>query len=152
MKLEEFWDQLSNWSQQTFGSDSERGPLGPLKHLAKEIVEVQQKPDDLEEYADLVFLIFDAARRAGCTYEMVIGPVDPIGRLSATVDLAIRDSGRVSPGSYRDMVATAMRAAFLNGFSYKQLLGAVEAKLVKNRARRWPKPSANDEPIEHVRT
>ena len=53
------------WSQATFGSDSERGPLGPLKHLEKEAREAQESPTDPSEYADCLLLILDAARRAG---------------------------------------------------------------------------------------
>jgi len=63
-----FWYELSNWSQNTFGSDQVRGSQGPLKHLAKEINEVLADPTDLEEYADLLFLVFDATRRAGFTF------------------------------------------------------------------------------------
>jgi hypothetical protein len=70
-KLSGFWKAHSAWSQATFGSDSERGPIGPLKHLAKEAVEAQEKPDDLEEYADCLFLTFDATRRAGFTLEQL---------------------------------------------------------------------------------
>ncbi len=53
------------WSQATFGSDLERGPIGPLKHLEKEAREAQANPDDAEEYADCLLLLLDAARRAG---------------------------------------------------------------------------------------
>jgi hypothetical protein len=68
LTLDQFWEELGEWSQATFGSDTVRGPQGPLKHLAKEIEEALKAPDDLEEYADLLFLVFDAARRAGFTY------------------------------------------------------------------------------------
>ena len=72
LSLEEFWDHLSVWSQTTFGDDHVRGPQGPLKHLMKEIEkEVLPNPTDLEEYADLLFLVFDATRRAGFTYEQL---------------------------------------------------------------------------------
>lgn len=67
LSFEEFWNDLSEWSQETFGSDLVRGPTGPLKHLAKEVNECLEKPNDLEEYADLQFLVFDSARRAGFT-------------------------------------------------------------------------------------
>lgn len=67
--LEDFWEDLSKWSQKTFGEDNVRGPIGALKHLREEIQEVLQSPYDKEEYADCVFLIFDAARRAGITYK-----------------------------------------------------------------------------------
>ena len=55
----------SEWSQATFGTDQERGPLGALRHLEKEAVETQAAPNDIEEYADCFLLILDAARRAG---------------------------------------------------------------------------------------
>ena len=55
----------SDWSQATFGTDQERGPLGALRHLEKEARETQAAPDDIEEYADCFLLILDAARRAG---------------------------------------------------------------------------------------
>lgn len=55
----------SEWSQATFGTDAERGPLGALRHLEKEAVETQAAPNDIEEYADCFLLILDAARRAG---------------------------------------------------------------------------------------
>lgn len=100
LTLSEFWEELSVWSQNTFGSDEVRGPQGPLKHLAKEVEETLKAPDDLEEYADLLFLVFDSTRRAG--------------------------------------------------FTYHQLRKAVTAKLEKNRARKWPKPTS-DQPVEHIR-
>jgi hypothetical protein len=58
----------SEWSQKTFGSDSERGPLGALKHLEKESIEAQKAigTDDLTmELADCLLLTLDAARRGG---------------------------------------------------------------------------------------
>lgn len=53
------------WSQKTFGSDSDRGPLGPLRHLEREAVEAQQNPVDILEFADCLLLLLDASRRAG---------------------------------------------------------------------------------------
>jgi hypothetical protein len=43
-----------------------------LKHLAKEAVEAQVRPADTLEIADCLFLVFDAARRAGLTLEGLI--------------------------------------------------------------------------------
>ncbi len=54
----------AEWSQATFGTDAERGPLGALKHLEKEAREAQANPSDITEYADCLLLILDAARRA----------------------------------------------------------------------------------------
>ena len=55
----------SEWSQATFGTDAERGPMGALKHLEREAREAQENPTEPEEYADCFLLILDAARRAG---------------------------------------------------------------------------------------
>ena len=57
----------AKWSQATFGTDQERGPVGPLKHLAKEAQEAADRPRDISEYADCLLLILDATRRAGWT-------------------------------------------------------------------------------------
>lgn len=58
----------AEWSQKTFGNV---GPVGPLKHLAKEAIEAADAPDDLSEWADMQFLLWDAQRRAGITDEQI---------------------------------------------------------------------------------
>ncbi len=81
LDLSEFWDAHSEWSQVTFGTDKERGPIGPLKHMLKELqnellplyttnqdVELSDI-DAIEEFADILFLLFDACRRAGYQFE-----------------------------------------------------------------------------------
>ncbi|EDY0488077.1 DUF550 domain-containing protein [Salmonella enterica subsp. enterica] len=52
----------AEWSDATFGGV---GPVGPLKHLSKEALEAAAEPDDLSEWADMQFLLWDAQRRAG---------------------------------------------------------------------------------------
>lgn len=54
-----------DWSQKTFGKDSERGPIGALKHLELEAREAQQSPHDETEYAACLLLLLDASHRAG---------------------------------------------------------------------------------------
>lgn len=100
-RAEQFWDAQAEWSRATFGPDTERNHIGPLKHLAKEAVEAQVEPADPVEIADCLFLVFDAARRAGITYQ--------------------------------------------------QLIATCEEKLEINKARKWNKPGAPGEPVEHVR-
>ncbi|BBQ77750.1 hypothetical protein WP3W18E01_17180 [Raoultella ornithinolytica] len=58
----------AEWSQATFGNV---GPVGPLKHLSKEALEAAVEPDDLSEWADMQFLLWDAQRRAGITDEQI---------------------------------------------------------------------------------
>lgn len=68
MQAQKLWGEVSVWSQKTFGSDQERGPIGPLKHLKLEAEEAIQS-NVRDEYADCLILIFDAARRSGLTYD-----------------------------------------------------------------------------------
>ncbi len=58
----------AEWSRSTFGKV---GPIGPLKHLSKEALEAAAQPDDLSEWADMQFLLWDAQRRAGITDEQI---------------------------------------------------------------------------------
>jgi len=76
-RTQQFWNKHSEWSQATFGTDPERGPLGALKHLEKEAKEAQSKVGEChaklqEEIADCLFLTFDAARRAGMTLDSLL--------------------------------------------------------------------------------
>lgn len=52
----------AEWSDATFG---DVGPIGPLKHLSKEALEAAAEPDDMSEWADMQFVLWDAQRRAG---------------------------------------------------------------------------------------
>jgi len=52
----------AEWSNKTFG---DVGPVGTLKHLSKEALEAAAEPEDLSEWADMQFLLWDAQRRAG---------------------------------------------------------------------------------------
>lgn len=58
----------AEWSQSAFGSV---GPVGPLKHLSQEALEAAAAPEDLSEWADLQFLLWDAQRRAGLSDEQI---------------------------------------------------------------------------------
>jgi hypothetical protein len=67
-----FFEARHSWSMATFGGPEVRGPIGPLRHLAKEVQEAIESPGDVEEYADLITLAFDAADRAGFSYEDIV--------------------------------------------------------------------------------
>ena len=71
--LHAFFKAHGEWSEATFGSTAERGPVGPLKHMVKEIEE-ELLPDTtrLAEYCDLLLLLCDATRRAGFTSEQLL--------------------------------------------------------------------------------
>lgn len=81
------YDQ-ARWSQATFGRDSERGPIGPLRHLEKEAREAQANPTDPLEYADCLLLILDASRRAG---------ISPLQLIRAATAKMLVNKGRTWP-------------------------------------------------------
>ena len=62
LEREQIHHEHAKWSDSTFGCV---GPIGPLKHLSKEALEAAAEPDDLSEWADMQFLLWDAQRRAG---------------------------------------------------------------------------------------
>ncbi|HAI8113224.1 DUF550 domain-containing protein [Escherichia coli] len=62
LKREQIRHEHAKWSDSTFGCV---GPIGPLKHLSKEALEAAAEPEDLSEWADMQFLLWDAQRRAG---------------------------------------------------------------------------------------
>jgi protein gp37 len=74
----------SQWSQATFGADSIRGPIGPLRHLVKEAAEAIEAAETESacgemvagmlkvEIADCLLLVLDANRRAGFTVSELV--------------------------------------------------------------------------------
>ncbi|EQA3231980.1 dATP/dGTP pyrophosphohydrolase domain-containing protein, partial [Escherichia coli] len=62
LEREQIRHEHAKWPDSTFGCV---GPIGPLKHLSKEALEAAAEPDDLSEWADMQFLLWDAQRRAG---------------------------------------------------------------------------------------
>lgn len=63
MDLVDYLNRHINWSDQTFGRGARTGGL--VKHIQKECEEILAKPDDLEEWIDVMILAFDGAWRAG---------------------------------------------------------------------------------------
>jgi hypothetical protein len=51
------------WSRDTFGEGALTESL--LRHIAMELEEIRQRPNDLMEWVDVILLAFDGAWRAG---------------------------------------------------------------------------------------
>lgn len=51
------------WSEQTFGKQARTAGL--LAHIEKECKEIAQRPEDLEEWIDVIILAIDGACRNG---------------------------------------------------------------------------------------
>lgn len=56
-------DRQKKWSFETFGPGDNFPSL--MDHIRKELLEIEQKPEDLEEWIDVVILAFDGAYRQG---------------------------------------------------------------------------------------
>lgn len=59
----EYLTRQSNWSLRTFGPGYRISNV--IAHIRKELKEIEAKPDDIEEWADLIMLSFDGAIRQG---------------------------------------------------------------------------------------
>lgn len=68
--LAQFWYAAEEWSLATFGEGYRDTAL--IKHIRKELIEIEDDPKNLEEWCDLVLLAFDGIRRAGHSYEMFV--------------------------------------------------------------------------------
>jgi dATP/dGTP diphosphohydrolase len=66
-------DNQRKWSYRTFGP----GPHleGIIDHIQKELVEIEQAPEDLEEWVDVIILGIDGAWRAGYGPQEIIDAI-----------------------------------------------------------------------------
>lgn len=58
------------FSEKTFGPGSRSH--GVVEHIRKELCEIEAKPDDLEEWIDVMILAIDGAWRAGYEPEEIV--------------------------------------------------------------------------------
>lgn len=60
------------WSRETFGPS--KRTKGIIAHIRKELKEIEEKPEDLTEWVDVIILALDGAWRAGYTpYQILMG-------------------------------------------------------------------------------
>ncbi|PPD34939.1 MAG: hypothetical protein CTY21_09475 [Methylomonas sp.] len=69
MELESYLRRQIEFSEQTFGPGRRTAMV--LDHLRKELREVEQNPDDIEEWVDVAMLALDGAWRHGHTPEQI---------------------------------------------------------------------------------
>jgi len=74
-KLESsLWGQIRNWSEATFGSG--KRTIGLIEHIREELKEVEEKPEDLIEWVDVILLAFDGYWRNGGKPEELMSVVE----------------------------------------------------------------------------
>lgn len=70
-RLATFFDERRAWSLKTFGPADRH--LGLIAHIRKELLEIEAKPSDLEEWIDVALLAMDGAwRSAGADGESFV--------------------------------------------------------------------------------
>ncbi len=74
----------------------------------------------------------------------------PIGALKHLALEAIEAQNDPVAEELADCFLLILDAARRAGIKPMQLVEAAQAKMVKNKARQWPKP-INDEPVEHIK-
>lgn len=122
-RLEELAANQAEWSQSTFGNDETRGPIGALRHLAKEAKEAEEACDRLSE------LIRPHTSPA---HGSLVKAVNDVAEEMADCFLLLLDASRRAGLKPLDLVNSAM------------------AKMCVNRNRRYPSP-VDGQPCEHVR-
>ena len=68
--LEQFLKEQIIFSTNTYGPGKRTG--GVIDHIRKELVEIEEDPNDLEEWVDVILLALDGAWRSGATPKEVI--------------------------------------------------------------------------------
>lgn len=149
--FQQLWDRQAAWSERTFGAD--RGPVGPLRHLLRELDEVARatSADAVLEWADVLILAIDAARRSGAfaRSRLRVGGVEPSHSLRNQVVwcIAAAERGEHSAHLYETLVATVWQEAEV---AFDELIAAAFVKTLINERRTWGAPDAEGV-CEHVR-
>lgn len=63
MNLENYIVDQLNWSRRTFGHDQRTE--GTIAHIRKELREIEDNPDDIYEWVDVIILAIEGAHRRG---------------------------------------------------------------------------------------
>mgnify|MGYP003657241398 CR=1 FL=1 len=82
-----FLARQADHSEKVFGPKSRWKSV--LDHIRKELAEIERKPDDLEEWIDVMLLAFDGARRAT--------GAEPEDIVAALLAKQTKNEGRVWP-------------------------------------------------------
>jgi hypothetical protein len=72
--LEAWLMKQKQFSKTTFGEG--RRTKGLIKHITKELGEIEQRPTDLFEWIDVAILAFDGAWRAGYSPDVIVAALE----------------------------------------------------------------------------
>ncbi len=74
MNFIKFIERQKEWSEKTFGPGNRAEEI--IDHIGKELKEIQESPNDLEEWIDVVALALDGAWRAGFTPKQIAAKLE----------------------------------------------------------------------------
>lgn len=154
--LTQYIEELKAWQLETFGEEDRTEAL--VKHIRKELREIEAKPDDIDEWCDVMILSIEGAWRSG--YE----PIYIAHELScadggwphlptlAKIDGMLSHAGYIHD-TFIAATRIAIRGALGQGFTLPQIQKALADKLATNKAREWPKweDRFDGEPVEHIK-
>jgi len=69
-KLSHYLKDQIFWSRKTFGEG--KRTLGIIKHIQKELKEIEENPEDLSEWIDVIILALDGYWRHGGDYKQIM--------------------------------------------------------------------------------
>ena len=72
--IDSLWlTQRGQWAEETFGPGTQTDRY--LSHILKEVEEVRSDPRDVVEWADIIILAFEGARRAGHPAQVILDAI-----------------------------------------------------------------------------
>lgn len=132
--FEQFCALQRRWSQSTFGTKAVRGPAGPLKHLQKEIPEMLEAVQEVDDARNAI--------HAGS-----VTKDEKEARYAAWKQAREALLEEVVDGFF-----LLFDAAWRSGHTATDIRRVMAAKLRKNMARKWPTGGDPNMPVEHDRS
>ena len=125
-----FYDLIEDqriWSEATFGTTEERGPAGPLKHLALEIMAEMLPDHDFHETIDRLY-----SKRIKMRH-------------------AKEQQSMTDPTEYADLLILLLDCSRRAGIKPLDLIHHAQKKMEVNKGRKWPKGQNPNAPVEHTK-
>lgn len=152
MQLQQLLANQREWSLKTFGPG--RRTVGLIKHIIKELDEIEQKPDDPLEWVDVFILAMDGAHRTDCPIPDIVKTFERIHSVLNNEIVDFLDCIKHTDPTVDEWVTIAcMAVEALRQLNYDrdEIFAMIEAKQLVNINRQWPAWTSEDQPSEHVR-
>ena len=156
-RLRAIYERVTTWQRRTFPDQT---AASILAHMRKELAEIEEAPDDIEERADMAILAMGVFDRKGAdpALDHGVGDFFAWGQFSLSAfSTEMRGViGELEFYPYRLMIRSVLERCTFGCASLdseEKFLSAISAKMDKNEARRWPTPDQQvpGEPVEHIR-